>query len=79
MYAFGYTRKQKLELGKLSNVTFPSVSSTKLLTENRIIYLNLHLFIFKLYVQFTIGAEPDVEEWSQRAGKVLKILSKCCS
>lgn len=79
MDAFGYTRKQKLELRKLSNMTFPSVCSSKLLTENIIIYFNLHLFIFKLCVQFTVGAETDAEEWSQRAGKVLKILSKCCS
>ena len=39
LYPFGYTRKQKLELRKLSNVTFPSVRSTKILTENIIIFL----------------------------------------
>lgn len=51
----GYMRKQKLELRKLSNVKFPSVCSSDILTGNIIIYLNLHLLISKLCVQFTVG------------------------
>lgn len=54
--------EEEKSLLKTFTVKFPLVYFFNILTENIITCLNLHLFIFKLCVQFTIGPEPNAEE-----------------
>lgn len=44
------------------NIKFPSVSLFCILAANIITYPDLHLFIFRLCVEFMVGPEPNMED-----------------